>query len=125
MLREAGHEVYDFRNPPNRSGFSWEQLCLGQWQDWSLLQHMEALQHPIAEAGFQSDFDAMQAADAGVLVLPCGRSAHIEAGYFVGAGKPLLILMGPDPYGEPELMHNMADELCADIPDLINRLDWY
>lgn len=25
-LREAGYDVYDFKNPPNRSGFAWSSI---------------------------------------------------------------------------------------------------
>jgi hypothetical protein len=34
-LRDAGHEVYDFRNPaPDAHGFSWADLDPG-WLNWS------------------------------------------------------------------------------------------
>jgi len=36
---------------------------------------------------FHNDIKAMEACDACVLVLPCGRSAHTEAGWFAGRGK--------------------------------------
>ena len=48
----------------------------------------------------------MKWADACVLVLPCGRSAHLEAGWFVGAGKPLHILQLDRE--EPELMYRFG-----------------
>lgn len=121
LLRTAGHEVYDFKNPPNRSGFGWEQLC-ENWRNWSLSEFIEALKMPIAKAAFKSDYDAMQWADAGVLVMPCGRSAHLEAGYFVGAGKPLIILLSE---GEPELMYKMADGLCLTVDDVLDDLNRY
>jgi hypothetical protein len=94
ILRQAGHEVYDFRHPPggDHLGFSWSEVD-PKWRTWSPSEFIAALDHPIAQAGFQSDFGAMHWADAGVLVLPCGKSSHLEAGYFVGAGKPLLILL--------------------------------
>ena len=114
-LRVQGHEVYDFRHPPggDHLGFSWSDVD-PEWTRWSAEQYVAALDHPIAVAGFDSDFRAMQWADAGVLVLPCGRSAHLEAGYFVGAGKLLYILLDPDEFrpetstGTTELMYRMA-----------------
>lgn len=117
-LRELGHDVYDFRNPPQRSGFSWREID-DRWQDWTVDEYIENLNHPTAIAGFTSDFDAMQAADACVLVMPCGRSAHIEAGYFVGANKKLLILASKS---EPELMYKMADSIHAGLGSLLLRL---
>ena len=119
-LREAGHEVYDFRHPKaGDDGFHWSEVD-GGWRQWTPARFRTALQHPIAQAGFTSDFSAMKWADAGVLLLPCGRSAHLEAGYFVGAGKPLLILAEELP--EPELMYLMAEGICIDVEELLIRL---
>lgn len=104
-LRGEGHEVYDFRNPPGRTGFAWSDLD-PDWRDWSARRYIEVLQHPVAEAGFWSDFKAMQAADLCVLVLPCGRSAHLELGWMAGAGKRTVVLTRAGE--EPELMAKMA-----------------
>lgn len=54
-------------------------------------------------------------------MLPCGRSAHIEAGWFVGCGKPLYILLSEDQF-EPELTYLMAVFLARDIGDLVAAL---
>jgi hypothetical protein len=58
-------------------------------------------------AGFDHDFDAMKWADGCVLLLPSGMSAHLEAGWFGGAGKPVVVL-APE-LREPELMYKMFD----------------
>lgn len=118
VLRREGHAVYDFRNPsPGNHGFSWSEIS-ANWQSWHPEQYRKALSHPIAIRGYVSDFEAMYEAEACVLVLPCGRSAHLEAGWFVGKGRPLHILI-LEPC-EPELMYRMAagvyvtiEELCA------------
>lgn len=118
-LREAGHEVYDFRNPPHgRGGFAWSAIDPA-WQNWTTEAYRDALDDPIAEAGFNSDWEGMEWADTGVLLMPCGRSAHIEAGYFVGAKKPLFILLSD---GEPELMYKMATEVVLDLDELLSTL---
>ncbi len=118
-LQDAGHDVYDFRNPaPGIKGFSWSQID-PSWKAWSPSVFREALKNPIAEAGYLLDWEAMDWADTGVLVLPCGRSAHIEAGYFVGARKRLIILLAP---GEPELMYKMSSYLCVDIEEVLDAL---
>lgn len=119
-LRKAGHEVYDFKHPrPGNNGFSWGDIA-EKWQGWNPSEFRQALCDPIAEAGFASDWDAMVAADTCVLVLPCGRSAHIEAGYFVGAGKRLIILLAQ---GEPELMYKMAGHLCLTVKEVVEILE--
>lgn len=102
VLRAAGHDVYDFRHPrPDDHGFSWGDIA-SQWKGWTVQEYQEALKHPIAEAGFKSDKDALDWAEVGVLVMPCGRSAHLELGYLAGQGKPCAIL-ACEPM-EPELM---------------------
>lgn len=119
-LRNAGHEVYDFRNPyavGQGGGFSWRDID-PDWQEWSPSQFRANLEHPSAVRGFAADWHGMQWADTFVLLLPCGRSAHLEAGWAIGAGKPTAILLAE---GEPELMYKMAARLCVDRYEL---MDW-
>lgn len=128
-LRVQGHDVYDFRHPTggDHLGFSWSDVD-PEWPSWTADEYVAALDHPIAAAGFESDFGAMQWANAGVLVLPCGRSAHLEAGYFVGARKLLYILLDPAEF-QPgaghhvtELMYRMATRIFTDRDELLRDL---
>ena len=96
LLRGLKHEVYDFRAPaPGVSGFGWSQID-DWWKGWTPSQYRAALDHPMARRGFANDFDAMKWADAIVLVLPCGSSAHLELGWGCGAGKKTAVLF---PFG--------------------------
>lgn len=105
-LRAAGHEVYDFRHPaPSDDGFSWSEIDR-DWKAWTPEAYVRGLEHPAAQRGFNFDMTALDGADATVLVLPCGRSAHLEAWYTAGQGKPVVILL--DPTFEPELMYKMG-----------------
>lgn len=116
-LRADGHEVYDFRNPPGRTGFAWSEIDPA-WLGWDPETYRGLLDHPTAIAGYQSDFDAMEWADTFVLVLPCGQSAHLELGWAVGQGKRTAILLSPDKF-EPELMYRMVDKLATSIDELL------
>lgn len=119
-LRSDGHEVYDFRNPPNGTGFGWKEID-PSWQSWTAEQYRNhLLTHPRAAQGYLSDFRAMEWADTCVLVLPCGRSAHLEGGWFAGRGKRLLILTRDGE--EPELMALMANAICTNIDELLTEL---
>ena len=115
-LRAAGHAVFDFRNPPGRTGFQWSQVD-PDWQQWTPATYRDALEHPVSIAGYDSDFDAMHWADTCVLVLPCGRSAHLEAGYMRGSGRDLYILQID--HAEPELMYRMATQICVTKDELL------
>lgn len=123
-LRTHGAEVYDFKNPPESTGFHWTEVMESWDSDKQLCRdfdYLGALDHPRSQEGFKSDFTAMQNADVCVLVLPCGRSAHLELGWFVGAGKPTAIVLdGPEI--TPELMYLMVDHLAVNVPRLF---DWF
>ena len=83
-LREAGHDVYDFRNPPSGNpGFKWN--CVSEdYMEWSPEQYRENLNHPKAVRQFGNDIEAMNSCDTCVIVLPCGRSAHRRSGHSAG-----------------------------------------
>jgi hypothetical protein len=121
-LRRAGHDVYDFKNPPNGTGFGWRQTAADpaaltdprRFRD-------EVLTHPAARAGFASDMAALRSADATVLVLPCGRSAHLELGWATGAGQRTLVLLD-DPMSEPELMYLACSRICVSLAEVLEEV---
>lgn len=122
FLRECGHEVYDFKKPSDgKAGFHWSEID-PNWKSWTTQQYREALRHEYAQFGFNRDFDAMEAADACVLVLPCGRSAHLEAGWMKGAGKTVFAYIPDGEAVEPELMYNMLDGVTSDINEIAQLL---
>ena len=78
------------------------------------------LHHPLAERQFQADIDALTWADTCVLVLPCGRSAHTEAGWMAGAGKRVIAYI-PEMV-EPELMYKLFDGVAGSLDELVEKL---
>ena len=121
-LRTEGHSVYDFRNPAHGvSGFAWSDID-PNWEKWTIAEYRHALGHPVAERGFAYDLGAMEWADTFILVLPCGRSAHLELGWATGRGKPSAIV-SLDTTTEPELMYLLADFVAANMPEVLSWLD--
>jgi hypothetical protein len=119
-LRSEGHEVYDFRNPTEGdNGFHWSAID-PEWKNWTPQVYRECLNHPIAHAGYRSDFDAMRWADVFVGVMPFGRSASLEMGWAAGHGKSTILLLED---GEPELMVKMLDYICCDMDEVHKALD--
>lgn len=127
LLRAAGHEVYDFRHPhlgPGKRGmgFQWAEID-PYWEGWSAEQFRDALGHQVATDGFLSDREGMEWAEVGLLLLPCGRSAHLEAGWMAGQGKPVYgLLMDYGADDEPELMYGLLDRLCTTDAELLALL---
>jgi hypothetical protein len=121
VVRAHGFDVYDFRNPrPGDHGFSWKEID-GGWQKWTVEQYRIALATPIAQSGFASDRNALESADAVLLLLPCGASAHVEAAYAAGQGKPVAVLIPTPCRWEPELMYKLFGLVTDDINEAI---DW-
>lgn len=141
-LRASKIDHYDFKNPPNGTGFSWKEVKTVQenrashealmaghsitrpvpkGSDWEKLNdYYEMVEHPRAVEGYYADYSAMEKADCFVMVLPCGKSAHLELGWAVGQGKYTAIL-AEDPI-EPELMYRMVDYISPNIFDLLGWL---
>lgn len=125
LVRAMGHEVYDFREPTEGNhGFSWHKIDSTIPRgpaDLTLpaAQIRDMLGHPVAVDGFALDMGALEWCDTLVLVMPCGRSAHLEAGWAVGAGKFTVGLLTDD---EPDLMWKMLDRLVVHADELFDVL---
>lgn len=135
LLRGEGHEVYDFREPnPGAPGFSWREVMPGaetlppvsydprairaKGSDWvTAEEYLQMIAHPRAHEGFRNDKLAMVEADLMVMVLPCGKSAHLEIGWAMGKGIYTAILL-EDPV-EPELMYKFADLITPSVDELV------
>jgi hypothetical protein len=123
VLRSYGHEVYDFKNPaPGQKGFAWRD-CFEPDSKYSgpghgaltIPSYVEAIQSDRAKEGFAFDIDALDWSDTCVMVLPCGRSAHLEAGYACGQGKHVIWVLSEDRW-EPELMYLMGHDFVTGEP---------
>ena len=122
-IRSAGHEVYDFKKPKlHNDGFHWSEVMpsfrSADDQGVTPEDYLQGIQHERAIEGFDLDFEAMEWADTCVLVLPCGRSAHLELGWFVGQGRRTVILLD-GPLVTPELMYRMVDYIAPSFNDLL------
>lgn len=124
-LTACGQDVYDFKNPPNKAGFGWEQTNAGKPQRPATL--MATLNDPIAEAGFEADVTALRECDICILVMPAGISANLELGYAAGAGKKTVVYIPDAAYEdgrafEPELMWKVADHIVTDFVGLVEAV---
>lgn len=106
-LRKAlGIEVFDnwFAPGPHADDY---------WRRYSKikgLSYREALNSYEAKHIFALDKHHIDRADFGVLVMPAGKSAHLEAGYMRGCGKPVFVLFDKEPK-----RYDVMVQFCTDI----------
>lgn len=72
----------------------------------------DALKSPAAKHIFDFDKHHLDASDGAILVMPSGKSCHLEAGYCVGKGKPVYALY---PDGEPEGRYDLMMQFLTEI----------
>ena len=116
-LRSKGHEIDCFCEPrEGRFIFSFDKLPNLNVHNGITIMEIEEVQK-----AFQEDKKWIEWSDAVLLVLPCGKSAHLEAGYAKGGGKKLFII-GEFPKNEFDVMYGFADGLFNNISDLTDAL---
>lgn len=129
-LRANGHEAFDFTDLNNRPN-ELDKFVFGvkEWLKYSGQQPHEIdwidfLSWPPTKRAFASDKAGLDWADTVILLHPCGRSAHLEGGYGVGAGKELF-LYGDLPIGEFDAMYGFAKQCFRfnELGDLLDALD--
>ena len=116
-LAEANIRHYDFRSD---GGFHWSEVD-PDYKDKNLTftDYIRMASSPEANTGFDRDWIHMLESRACILILPSGRSAHLEAGWFIGKGLPVGVLFKEEPV-IPDLMYKMADFCTDHIPSIVN-----
>lgn len=115
-LRDAGYEVFDdwYAAGPEADDY-WQRYEQDRGHSYSVGLAGHAAQHVF---GFDKTF--LDRASAGILLLPAGKSGHLELGYLIGRGSPGYILMP----GEPErwdVMYNFASGVFTSVEALLKE----
>lgn len=124
FLRDHGHEVDCFCDPSTgRYSFHWSELVAteDELKDFDQFRFMNDAR---TDRAFLEDKRFLEWAEAVVLLLPSGKSAHLEGGFIRGAGKYLFVV-GEFPPGEFELMYKLADGIFrySDLNELLAALE--
>ena len=122
FLRTCGFSVDDFTDTrTDREGgerFVFDRYVFNAAEvNLDKCDAVEFLRSKEVQQAFQQDKVGLDWADACVLILPAGRSSHLEAGYAVGRGKKLVIFGEFHP-GEYDTMYGFADLLTSDPNEL-------
>lgn len=118
LLRDHGHDVFDdWHAAGERADDNWKDYELQRGRTYK-----EALKGRFARTAFELDRSNLDRCDVVVMVLPAGKSGHLELGYSAGKGKRAYILFD----GETErwdMMYQFATDLFFNPNDLIKALN--
>lgn len=115
-LRSNGLDCYDFKRDEGAK-FGWHEVGVNSGEE--TFEHYQlGMKHSRVKAGFKSDSDAMTKATTCLLLLPCGRSAHLELGWMCGQNKNTAIWFPPDENVTPELMYGFVDFMSNNFTDI-------
>ncbi len=116
-LRDEGYEVFD----------DWHAagpMADDAWQEYETLRgrtYGEALQGYAANNVFDFDFYHLMRCSTVVLVMPAGKSGHLEFGWSLGQGKKGYVLFDQEP-DRWDVMYQFADGVAFNTSELIKML---
>lgn len=115
-IRAAGHEVFDdwIAAGPEADDY-WQKYEIAKGNNYK-----QGLSGYAAKHVYEFDKFHLDRCDIAILILPAGKSGHLELGYMIGKGKlGYILLEDPDRW---DVMYQFAtgvfydlDELLADI----------
>lgn len=116
---ETGWEAFDdwFSAGPEADDF-WKAHQRRRGRTYS-----EALRGHAAGNTFRFDRGHLDTADAGLLVLPAGRSGHLELGYLSGRKVPTMILLDEETeQNRWDVMTQFAGLVTKDLGEIIDAI---
>lgn len=85
--------------------------------------YKQTLQSYAAQHVFEFDKYHIDRADIGILVMPAGKSGHLELGYMAGRGKHTVVYFAEGEPSRVDVMYNFSDEVCFTEEELIRHLN--
>ena len=117
-LRKLDIIVYD---DWHAAGFDADKI----WQEYEQQRghgYLEGIRGEHARDVYKIDLEKIDKSDTGLLLMPAGKSGHLELGYMLGQGKRGYVLFE----GEPErwdVMYQFATDLFMDEQSLFAEIE--
>lgn len=116
-LARAGIDVYsDWWSPGPKADDHWQKHCYTRG-----MSYVDAINTHHARDVFETDKRHLDASSGAVLVMPSGRSGHLEAGYMVGRGKPVWGLFDKEP-SRYDIMYRFTNGVFFDLKPLVKAI---
>jgi len=112
-IRSKGKTCYDFTAKPADPHHPDAPFAA---QMKVLESHPDFLNDPVHRWHYERDLAGLRNANAIVLLLPAGTSAHMEAGIAFGLGKKLILIGKPE---KPETLYFIFDEHFKTADDFL------
>lgn len=116
-LRAQGYEVFD-------DWYASGRRADDEWRSYEKHRKhtfKQALNDHFAGHVFEFDMAHLNRCDAAVLLLPAGRSGHLELGYVIGKGKPSIIVIPKEPK-RFDVMYKFATDVAVSETELFSIL---
>ena len=117
-LRAAGYEVFD-------DWYAAGEKADDAWQAYEQTRgraYYQAINSVHAVAAFNVDKTWLDWCDTAILIMPAGKSCHLELGYIIGQGKLGYILMPKEPE-RYDLMYRFAAGIYHARTNLLWQLE--
>jgi nucleoside 2-deoxyribosyltransferase len=118
LRKETPHEIFDswFSPGPHADDF-WRK-----YEKAKGITYKEALNSWAAKHIFEFDTFHINRADIVVMVMPSGKSGHLELGYALGKGKKGYMLFDKEPK-RWDVMVQFCTDVFFDLDELIKELN--
>jgi hypothetical protein len=119
LLRQDGHDVFeDWHAAGEHADVAWTAYEKGRGHTFR-----EALQGYACQHVFDFDKYHLDNSDVVILVLPAGKSGHLELGYALGKSKVGFILLDKEPE-KFDVMYAFAKDVFYDVDELREVLNF-
>lgn len=116
-LRAAGYDVFS-------SWFCAGEVADDRWQEHEKgrgLTLKQALKDYAAQHVYEFDKQHLDRCDMAVLVMPAGKSGHLEIGYMAGNKKPTFVLFDKEPE-RWDVMLNFCTDIAFSVEELAEEI---
>jgi hypothetical protein len=123
VLRDAGHEVYDFTDPRCRRTPELPPEKFPEQFDPDRHNYRDYLEsQPAFRSAVEENRQAIEWCDLVILLLPCGIDATADWALGVGLGKQSVVV-GYPPAGKRSPTHLWADALLDNTNEILPWID--
>jgi nucleoside 2-deoxyribosyltransferase len=118
ILRNKGYKIFDFTDEKAHFTFNYKDI-----PNHENLNIAELLKMDAPQKAYHTDKEGLDWCNICLLLLPSGKSSHMEAGYCKGLGKHLIIYQDGLDLGNSDVMYGMADLISENPTEVLGYIE--